>query len=294
MVGRLAVGRRAVARTAPVGGEGLAAPPAAQGDDDPDGAAAGGAGTFGRAGVQGLETSTEVTRGVAVADASADPARQVDGAGRAGEAAPAGLTHRQGATGSRIIRAAAPTGAAGHELAQHPDVARQLDGALVAVQRGDRGRIVARSDGRGRNNGFGPGERAASSRNHTSDANPLGRSGGRLQGCSPWPNSTPQSLSARVAPYSCLTSATMHEPGRTALRDAPPRRPGRTRELAATGEVVAGTGRNDHHRHLVPGGHDRNQGQSTVPTGHAITSAPPATAASARATSCSPGCNRTG
>jgi hypothetical protein len=33
--------------------------------------------------------------------------------------------------------------------------------------------------------------------------------------------------------------------------------------------VIAGTGRNDHHRHLVPGGHGRNQGQGTVATGHA-------------------------
>jgi hypothetical protein len=34
-------------------------------------------------------------------------------------------------------------------------------------------------------------------------------------------------------------------------------------------ESRRGRGRNDHHRHLVPGGHGRNQGQRTVATDHA-------------------------
>ena len=85
-MGGFAVGNRAEARVAPVSGECLAAPLAAQGHDDAVGAAAGAAGAFGGAGVQGLETSAEVARGVAVADPSADPAGQVDGAGAAGEA----------------------------------------------------------------------------------------------------------------------------------------------------------------------------------------------------------------
>ena len=109
LVGGFAVGNRAEARVAPESGEGFAAPLAAQGHDAAVGAAAGAAGAFGGAGVQGLETSAEVARGVAVADPSADPAGQVDGAGAAGEAAPAGLAHRDRAPGSRIGRAAAPT-----------------------------------------------------------------------------------------------------------------------------------------------------------------------------------------
>jgi hypothetical protein len=77
LVGGFAVGNRAEARVAPDSGEGLAAPLAAQGHDDAVGAAAGAAGALGGAGVQGLETSAEVARGVAVADPSADPAGQV-------------------------------------------------------------------------------------------------------------------------------------------------------------------------------------------------------------------------
>jgi hypothetical protein len=127
------------------------------------GAAAVAAGALGGAGVQGLETSAEVARGVAVADPSADPAGQVNGAGAAGEAAPAGLAHRNRAPGSRIGRAAAPTRAARQELTHHPDLARQLDGALVAGQKGNRGLIVTSPDGRRPNTGFEPGEPAASS-----------------------------------------------------------------------------------------------------------------------------------